>query len=358
MKKWSLLLVIALAIGFFPYIIESADLKFKGYMFGEYYYVLDHNSGEIDDGGIKGRNGFWFRRIYFTTDMKISDNWKGRLRFEMNSPGKLPFDSSDKLQAVVKDAYLSYATGNQELMFGIVSTPTFGHNIEKIWGYRHLEKTPLDLMRLAPSRDFGIGAKGHLDEKKTINYYVLFANGSSNKGETNKGKRVYGSLAFKLVKGLTLEAYGDYEDAGHDVSYYLFQGFGGYEGNWGRIGALFARRHFKQEVKGGSDDEYDYDIISGFVVINAAKDVDIIARYDRMFGAGFESNFKGAGIDYIPFAKNPGAPFNLVIGGISWQAGKNVWLIPNIKYVFYGDPDIGEKPSEDVYANMTIWFKF
>lgn len=71
-----------------------------------------------------------------------------------------------------------------------------------------------------------------------------------------------------------------------------------------------------------------------------------------------ESNFKGTGIDYIPFANNPGAPFNLIIAGISWNAARNVWLIPNIKYVFYGDPDEGEKPSEDVYANFTVWFKF
>lgn len=358
MRKWSISLVIALAVGLLQNTTYSEEVKFKGYMFGGYYYVLSHNTGNNSQGGIEGRHGFWFRRIYLTADAKLSDSIKARLRFEMNSPGKLPFDSSDKLQAFVKDAYLNYTLGSQELMFGIIPTPTYGHNIEKIWGYRHLEKTPLDLMKLAPSRDFGFGVKGHLDEGKTVNYYLLFANGASNKGETNNGKRVYASLAFKPVKGLILEAYGDYENAGHDISYYLFQGFGGYEGDWGRIGALLARRHLKQEVIGESNNEYNYDIISGFVVVKATKDVDIIARYDRMFGDGFESNFKGTGIDYIPFAKNPGAPFNLFIGGVSWQAAKNLWLSPNIKYVLYQDPKVGEKPSEDVYANMTVWFKF
>lgn len=77
-----------------------------------------------------------------------------------------------------------------------------------------------------------------------------------------------------------------------------------------------------------------------------------------MFGDGFESNFKGTGIDYIPFTDNPGAPFNLLIAGVSWNVAKNVWFIPNIKYVFYGDPDEEEKPGENVYANFTIWFKF
>jgi hypothetical protein len=357
MKKWNTLLLIALSIALLPHLAQS-QVKIKGYMIGEYYYVLSHNSGNIDDGGVEGRHGFWFRRIYFTADSQLADNIKVRLRFEMNSPGKLPFDSSATLSAVVKDAYLSYKTGGQEVLFGIVSTPTFGHNIEDIWGYRSLEKTPLDLMKLASSRDFGIGLKGHLDEGKAVNYYFLFGNGASNKGETDQGKRIYGSLAFKPANGLTLEVYGDYEHAAQEKRYYLYQGFGAYQGDWGRVGLLYARRHFKQKVEDGDDLKNNYDIVSAFGVFKAAKDVDLIARYDRMFGDGFESNFKGTGIDYIPFTNNPGAPFNLIIAGISWNAAKNVWLIPNIKYVFYGDPDEGEKPSEDVYANFTVWFKF
>ena len=357
MKRWSYLLVIALAIALLPNMSQS-QFMIKSYMFGEYYYVLNHNSGNIDTGGIEGRHGFWFRRIYFTVDSQLADNIKARLRFEMNSPGKLPFDSGDKLSAYVKDASLSYKTGGQEVLFGIISTPTFGHNIEDIWGYRQLEKTPLDLMKLAPSRDFGIALKGRLDEGEAFNYYFLFANGASNQGETDQGKRVYGSLAFKPAKGFTLEVYGDYEHAAQEKRYYLYQGFGACQGDWGRVGILYARRHFRQKVEDGNNLENNYDIISAFGVFKAAEHVEFIARYDRMFGNGFESNFEGTGIEYIPFADNPGAPFNLLIAGISWNAAKNVWLIPNIKYVFYGDPEEGEKPSEDVYANFTVFFKF
>lgn len=353
MRKCNYFLLITLSISIFSSLTYSADLSFKGYMFGEYYYVLSHNSGEIDAGGIEGRNGFWFRRIYFTTDAKFTDNIKARLRFEMNSPGKFPFNSSDKLTAAVKDAYISYNYSGHELIFGIFSTPTWSYTIEKIWGYRSLEKTPLDLMKMGSSRDFGFGIKGHLDGKKTVSYMLMFGNGASNKGETNKQKKIYGSLGFKPVKGLFLEGYADYERAPGKKSYYVLQGFGAYEDSWGRIGAMFARRHLDQE-----DSDYDYDLFSAFAVFNASKDVEVIARYDRMFSDGFESNFKGSGVSYVPFANNPGAPFNLFIGALSWQAAKNVWLIPNIKYVFHGNPDEGAKPSEDVYANMTIFLKF
>lgn len=353
MKKWNYFLVIALAIGLLPNLTQSADLSFNGYMFGEYYYVLSHNSGKIDDGGIEGRNGFWFRRIYFTADMKLTENWKACLRLEMNSPGSFPFDSSAKLTPFIKDAYISYNLSGHELIFGIFSTPTWSYTIEKIWGYRPLEKTPLDLMKMGSSRDFGIGIKGNLNEAKTVSYVVMFANGASTKGETNKHKKIYGSLGFKPTKGLFLEAYADYEGAPDGKSYYVLQGFGSYEDTWGKVGAMFARRHLSQE-----DSDYNYDLFSAFAVLKAAKDVEVITRFDRMFGDGFEDNFKGTGVSYVPFANNPGAPFNLLIGGVSWQAVKNVWLIPNLKFVFYGDPDTGDKPDKDVYANMTVYFKF
>ena len=145
MKKLSRLLVIALSIGLLPSMAQSAG-EIKGYMFGEYYSVFKHHDMNID-----GKRGFWFRRIYFTYDSQLSEKIKMRLRLEMNSPGD--FTSSSKLEAYVKDAYLSAKLCGQELMLGIMPTPTFGFNLEKRWGYRSLEKTPLDLYKMAPSRD-------------------------------------------------------------------------------------------------------------------------------------------------------------------------------------------------------------
>jgi hypothetical protein len=349
MKKWSMFLVIALAIGLLPGTAQSEG-SFKGYMFGEYYYVINHHNPDIES-----RHGFWFRRIYFTYNNGIAENIKMRLRIELNSPGD--FTSGSSLTPVLKDACLSYKTGGQEVKFGIISTPTWG-NIENFWGYRSLEKTPLDLQKMGSSRDFGIGFQGNFDGGKKVSYNVMFGNGASNKGETDAGKKFYGSLAFKPADGLIIEAYGDYESKKDDKTYYVYQGFVGYGDSWGRIGAMYARRHFKQEIAGTADVTNDYDILSVFAVVKASEKVDIIARYDRSFGDGFEQNYSGNKISYVPFADDPGAPFNLLIGAISLQAAKNVWLIPNVKYVFYGEPGVGAKPSEDVYANMTVFFKF
>ena len=48
--------------------------------------------------------------------------------------------------------------------------------------------------------------------------------------------------------------------------------------------------------------EYDYQIFSAFAVIKAAKVLELIVRYDRAFGGGFENSFQGNKISYIPFA--------------------------------------------------------
>lgn len=350
--KASLILIVVITTSLFP-MEARAEFQLgmggiKGYMFAEYYYILDHNNADLKD-----RNGFWFRRIYVTYNNKLSDNLKMRFRIEMNSPGD--FTSKDKLTPVVKDAYLSYTMSGHELKAGIIPTPT-KTEIEKIWGYRSVEKTPLDLQKMLSSRDFGIALKGHLDSKKKIFYNVMFGNGAHNRGETDKGKKIYGALSFKPIKGLFLEVYGDYETQNDEKTYYVYQGFVAYEDEWGRVGVLYANRHFKQEITAADDRVYDYRIFSVFAVVKVIKNIEVIVRYDKNFGSGFEGNYSGHKISYLSFADNSAS--NLLIGGISWQAYKNVWLIPNIKYVFYDEADEGDSPSDDVYANLTLWFKF
>jgi len=339
MRKFSLLVCVVLALSLLSG-LSFAQESFKGYMFGDYYYVASHNNEDYE-----GRNGLWFRRIYFSYNPKLTDKIKMRLRLEMSSPGD--FDEKDKMKPVVKDAWLNADIGGgQNLVFGIVSTPTWGSNVEDVWGYRSLEKTPLDLMKMGSSRDFGIGLQGDLDKNGTVSYHLLFGNGASNKSETNKGKKFYGSVAFKPAKGLLIEAYGDYETTTEDESYYVYQGFAAYQGDWGRVGLLYANRHYKEEEK-----EFDLGMFSGFAVISASEKMDIIARYDKMLEEPVQKT-----ISYIPFSTE--APSNLIMGGISYEIAKSIWVIPNVKYVFYDEPDEGETPGDDMYVNLTFWWKF
>ena len=340
MKKVSYFLLVVSVLVILPNMAQAQG-SLKGYMVGEYYSVLDHNNEDL-----KGMNGFWFRRIYFTFNSKLTDNISMRLRFEMNSES---FGSAT-LGAVVKDAYLSTKLGGHTLMAGIQPTPTFGFLFEDIWGYRALEKTPLDLFKFASSRDFGIGLKGNLDSKGTVSYNLLFGNGSSNKGEANKGKRLYAALAFKPAKGFTLSVYGDYEHKNPDSKLYTYQGWATYEGDWGRIGLLYAN----QALTNGTT--YNMGLFSAFAIFKAGEKIELIARYDKAMTDDWEMKFKGSGFDYVPMADYVRP--NFIIAALSWQAAKDVWIIPNIKYSFYDSPALGDKPGSDIYAILTLWFKF
>jgi hypothetical protein len=352
MKKWSLVLLVAFVIGLFP-MVAQAQFKpdsgqIKGYMIAEWYYVADHHTGS--DDGVKDRNGLWFRRIYLTYNNSLSDKVSMRLRLEMNSSSF----GSDKLVPAVKDAYLNFKlSGGVQLRAGIFGPPIFG-TLEDIWGYRSLEKTPLDLFKWTSSRDFGVSLKGG----KKLKWQAMLAQGSSNKGEADNGKKLYLSLAY-ADKGFHAEVNGHYEARKEIYTETLIHPFLCYSGDWGRVGVEYGNINLKKKPEDGDEETYKYNVMSVFAVITLNK-VDLIARYDRNWGDGYYKNWKGSKVSYVPFA-DYGEP-SFLIAAVSWNCAKNVWLIPNIKYATYADPHedakINEKPGDDMYANLTLWFKF
>ena len=334
MKKRIICFLAAFALGLI--VLEAqAEVNWQGYMFGDLFYIAQHH-----DPDIKNANGFWFRRIYSTWDFTLSDTVKGRLRLEMSDVGD--FTTKAKMIPYVKDAYLQVKIGRQTLIAGISGSPTIG-GIEGLWGYRHLEKTPLDLFKLGNSREFGIALKGG----NSTYYHIMFANGNANSSESNKGKKFLGSFGLKPAKGLLLEVYADYEwDFKNGKSYSVLQGLAGYEGRWGRTGFLYANRHYRH-----GDIEKNYGLFSGFVIVNASDSIDVIIRFDKLFNESIEKT-----ISYIPFSTE--AMVNFLITAVSFQVTDNVWLIPNVKFAFYENTAIGEKPGNDIYLNITFWWKF
>ncbi len=307
--------------------------KISGYMFGDFFYVLTHH-----DTLIKGQNGFWFRRIYFTYDYDISEGFSSRLRFEMNSSGD--FKSSDLLIPYIKDAYLKYKLNYFDLFLGISPTPTW-EIVEEHYGYRFLEKTPVDLQKMGSARDFGIGIKGKFVEGK-VRLHLLFGNGEGVKSEFNKQKAIYSSLSFYFGKFI-MELYGDFYDALDKAKRFnTLQVFSGFKNEKMKTAFLFVNQ--KRENK-------DYTIGSGYFIFNMSEKFSFLIRYDKMF----EKNPQGDKISYIPFSKD--APSNLFIAGIDFKPHKDINFMPNIKYVFY-DEENGIKPDADLYLNLTFFYNF
>lgn len=313
--------------------------EIKGYMVCEYYYIASQHDSVID-----GSHGFWFRRIYFTYENQLSSNVMMRLRLEMNSPGD--FESSDLLTPYVKDAFLRANAAGQRLTFGLTEPPSILY-VEKVWGYRPLEKTPLDLHMWTSPRDLGVSLMG--GEK--LHYEVMFGNGSGTGGELYRGKKIYGTVGYQS-SGILTYAMTQYEAAENDVGDFIIQGFGGYRGSWGRVGLQYAYRKLMQE---GTED-LPYNVLSLFAIVFGGNKWEFIGRYDKYFGEGYRTSFAGHEIDYIPFADN--AESNFFIGAVAYKIKEDIKLMPNLKYVYYERKEGGETPGDDLYVNLTLYFKF
>jgi hypothetical protein len=334
MKNKKIILVLTILLLLVPSTRLKGEGKFSGLMFGDYYYALKNHDTTVEDN-----NGFWFRRIYLTYDNTLTDKIAMRFRLEMNSPGD--FKTSTSLIPFVKDAYLSTKIGKHTLMLGLIGTPLYD-TLDEYWGYRPMEKTPIDLFKFGNSREFGLGLKGALDART-----VVVGNGAGLKSETDHGKAVYARLNFQPTAALFFELYADYTDTGVDSSVNILQAFAGVKGKWGRSGLNFGLRNAKL---GESSDDIKF--VSLFGVFKLCQKMDFVARFDRML----DPNPNGSKIEYIPMDSN--AKANVLLAGLGWSLNDNVKIIPNVKYIFYDAPEIGDKPSADLYAYLTLFFKF
>jgi hypothetical protein len=314
--------------------------KFSGLTFGDYYYVVKNH-----DKSIKDQHGFWFRRIYFTYDYTVDEDWSARLRLEMSNKGD--FQSNSTIVPVVKDAWLRYKFSNQSVYLGITGTPTFAL-IEDTWGYRSVEKVPVDLYKMGSSKDFGIALKGKIGPGGILNYHAMYSNGNGNKQEIDKGKA--GMLAFsvQLKNGLIFEVYGDYADQPNHTDTYILQGFVAYKSDLFRVGIQFTNQWIQQT----NADKRKLGIISGFATRDISKCFSLLLRGDR----SFDANPKADGIDFIPF--DPTAKFTLIIFGIDFHPVKNVKIIPNIEFAKYDKNSVGITPGDDLFARITYYWSF
>jgi len=191
---------------------ENSSGKISGYMFGDYFYNAVRDTGlsalsNVANGGKQDLNGFQLRRVYFTYDNDISENFTSRFRLEADQTANT---SDGKIGVFVKDAYLTWKNifDGSDLTFGIQPTLVI-ENADADWGHRFLEKTILDLRGIVSSRDIALSLKGKFDSNGVLKYWVMIGDGSGNKPETDKYKRFYAHLQYNPIKNLSVTLYGD-----------------------------------------------------------------------------------------------------------------------------------------------------
>lgn len=319
--------------------------RLSGLLYSDFYWIANNHNEDLE-----GENGFWARRVYLTYDSNVSQDITARLRLEMNSPGD--FTSRVKLEPFVKDLYAKWAMNeDHSLIAGISPTPTWGL-VEQIWGYRSVEKSPVDLYKLGSSRDFGIALQGRLGADEKLKYHAMVGNGSGTDAETNRWKKYMLSLAWWFSENLVIEAYGDYNRSNETSTRTTLHGFAGYTSESINIGAMYAAQFQIEEITGADDITETLDVASIFANISLNQKWSAILRADRMFAA----NPQGPTIDYIPFSDQ--AESTLLLLGLGFRPVPNLHVIPNIESVFYGDIPNGTRPDSDLIFRTTLAITF
>ena len=147
--------VVTLMLGW-VFAAQAQEGKIKGYMFGDYYYVLA--ADETDTKRPRKRNAFQFRRLYLTYQSDIATDFAIRFRLEAKDAG---FAQGSKMEPFVKHGYLQWkeGLGDADIYLGLSGTPTWAV-AEKVWGYRSVAKTVLDWNKIGSSADLGAASQG------------------------------------------------------------------------------------------------------------------------------------------------------------------------------------------------------
>jgi hypothetical protein len=303
------------------------------------------------DAAFEDRNGFQYRRVYFNYDKELSDAFSMRFRLEMNGQSfPTARQTSSKIVPFLKNGYLRWKQPKwwTNIYLGISSNPTW-QNVEKIWGYRSVAKTVLDLHKMGNGSDFGIALQGDVDKSKKVSYHLIFANGMSTNAEIDNNKKIAFALAAKPVKGVIVEGYADLENAVDRGRWYILQGFLGYQREQFRLGVQLANQTRQQ----GDEDDLNILVGSAFGAAQLIeKKVWAFARFDRLFNP----NPDAKRISYIPF-DNTAKP-NMILVGLDWSLIEAFHIMPNFVFVFYDEPDNSAKPEETIMPRLTAFFTF
>ncbi len=304
---------------------QAAEGKLKGYMFGDYYYVLAADEADVKQP--HKRNAFRFRRVYFTYQKDIATDFAVRFRLEAKDAG---FAQGAKMEPFVKHGYFQWkqGLGDADIYLGLSGTPTWAV-AEKVWGYRSIAKTVLDWNKIGSSADLGAALKGTAGQ---LNYHLMVGNGPGQKPEDDHGKKFYGSLSFKAADRLVLEGYADFNARPAGRNERTFKGFVGWQGAKGKVGLEVFSRTNEQAGAGGEDQ-----VITGVSAFGSLP---------------LSTALKGFGrVDAVSHDAEDDRDW-LFIAGLDYSPAKAVHLMPNVLIESPVDEDA------NVQGRLTFFYKF
>lgn len=321
----ALLAIVLLAAGTAA---AQTEFTFSGEFFGDYSYVL---SSPVE--AREGDNGFGYRRLYLTTDFRLSDRFDGRGRLEMNQSST---NEDNRPSPFVKDAWLrwnDFPGEGHSLTMGVVIPPAFEVSMAR-WQYRSLAKTVMHRNGIVDSRDTGLKLTGPLSSDRRVAYAVMVANNSGIGLESNRQKRVYAQIRHSSDDGAHTATLGaDYAALanGHSTTVNVFSGTTTGRGGFGI--EVFANIRTLDNV----EDDITWFGGSAFILVPTGERSRVIGRVDLTSVGTSGSRAEEA----------------FVLVGFSFSPDSGVEIIPNVMA-----SDAPGNAPVTVVGRMTLFARF
>ena len=252
--------------------------------------------------------GFELERSYLGYEYKLNK--------ELSVKGVMDIGKSNDVSdyqriAYIKNAMVSWKTGNLTLNGGLISTTQFNFQ-EKFWGYRYIMKSFPDMYKFGNSADLGISASYKFADWLSAD--AIIVNGEGYK-KIQKGNGFNYGLGATLtpVKGLQLRLYAGLKDSGESgkAGVVNMAGFIGYKHENFTLGAEY--NHMLNATGKDGNDQFGYSV---FGSVNLPKNVSLYARFDDLYSK-----------DNWNIAKDEQA----AIVGAQFKLGKYVKIAPNFR---------------------------
>ena len=252
--------------------------------------------------------GFELERSYLGYEYKLGN---GLSVIGVMDIGKSSDVSDYQRIAYIKNAMVSWKTGNLTLNGGLISTTQFNFQ-EKFWGYRYVMKSFQDMYKFGNSADLGLSASYKFAD--WISADAIIVNGEGYK-KLQKGNGFnYGlGTTLTLVKGFQICLYGGLNDSGESgkAGVVNMAGFIGYKNKNFTLGAEY--NHMLNTAGKEGNGLFGY---SAFGSVNLPKNVALYARFDDLYSK-----------DEWNISKDEQA----AILGAEFRLGKYVKIAPNFR---------------------------
>ena len=252
--------------------------------------------------------GFELERSYLGYEYKLDKNLtvKGVMDIGRSS------DVSDyHRMAYIKNAMISWKTGNLTLNGGLISTTQFNFQ-EKFWGYRYIMKSFQDQYKFGSSADLGISVTYKFADWLSADAIIVNGEGYK-KVQKNDGLNYGLGTTLTPAKGLQIRLYGGLNESGEQGKENIVNmaAFVGYKSDKFTIGAEYNKMWNASYKKG--QDQYGYSV---FASTKLDKKTEVYARFDDLYSK-----------DDWNKAKDEQA----AILGAQFKLGKYVKIAPNFR---------------------------